>query len=323
METLCRPNRPNVWQCHTGGAKQNNRFPHALTFRPLTLLSLCSLVMLSGCAYFPAGWQPGASHLGEAMPVFEGGPWVNTRATEKEILLGRSDFSVELVRFTDNRRPRSSEFGPGETRFYIYEPDKILGGVDVRIPALIEKYLTYRPRRDKNYLVEIDLTELRMEVLRGNFISGSNGRYSIEMRMIATARRPDSTVILRRGYKVIDTNPRKTYNGRSPSVEMDRAQLDTLAEAAVRKMAEHIGWDIRQNDARRWDIGTPSPESRFQLSPKPELNRAAGSTSAYGSELIQAPTPEPNMQVPALPQPPSYAPDSTPVEDVPDDAERV
>ncbi len=257
-------------------------------------------------------------------PIYEGGPWGMVEPRQQEILLAKSDFSVEIVRFTDARRARSTETAPPEALFYQYEPDTILGGVSTRVPALFDKYLAYRPQHAKHYKVELDLTNVRMNIKRGTFMSGSGGRYSIELGVVATARRPDSSVILRRAYRFADTLPRHVYVGRSPSTEMDRAQMNALAESAIRFISMNIGWDIRQTDARRWDVETPPPGSTFQATPKRRLERAAGSTHSYGPELIQEPLSLPGntsattrVDGDTLPPPAPYAPDSAPVDDAP------
>jgi hypothetical protein len=248
-------------------------------------------------------------YFGTFTPADETGPWGYKGTSRKETLVARDDFSIELVRFTDARRPRSLERGPTEQIMDVYDPDDLLAGVNTRLPALYEKYLTYKPRSAKNYKVEIELRELRTEVLNGDFWHGPFGRYKVKMEMEATARRPDSQVVLRRGYRFEDVQKRKTYTGRSPSVEMDEARLIDLVDAAVRTTAKNFAYDIRQTDAKHWrpDHETaPIPTTRVRMVPQPTLTRATGSTTMGESELV-VPAP---VKLPA--EPPQYAPDSIP-----------
>lgn len=251
----------------------------------------------------------GGVSRGTFTPADETGPWGIKGTHGKEFLVARDDFSVELVRFTDARRPRSLERGPAEQAMDVYDPDDLLAGVSTRLPALYEKYLTYKPRSVKNYKVEIELRELRTEVLNGDFWHGPFGRYKVKMEMEATARRPDSSVILRRGYRFEDVQKRKTYNGRSPSMEMDEARLIDLVDAAVRITARNFAYDIRQNDAKGWrpeEEDAPIPTTKVRMVPQPTLTRATGSTTIGESELV-VPAP---VKLPI--ESPQYAPDSVP-----------
>lgn len=251
-------------------------------------------------------------HQGTFTPHDETGPWADKGTSRKETLVARDDFSIELVRFTDARRPRSLERGPDEQAMDTYDPDDLLAGVSTRLPALYEKYLTYKPRNPKNYKVELELRELRTEVLNGNFWSGPFGRYTVRLEIEATARRPDSTVVLRRGYRFEDTHKRKTYNGRSPTLAMDEARLIDLVDVAVRTTARNFAYDIRQTDSRRWNPANeaaPIPTTRVRMVPQPTLTRATGSTTMGESELV---VPSPVMPAIVPPKPPRYAPDAMP-----------
>jgi hypothetical protein len=231
---------------------------------------------------------------------------VKEKARERERLVAKTDFSMEVVRFTDARRPRSLERGPAEQTIDEYDPDRVLQGTSTRLPAIYEKYLAYKPRTLKHYKLEFDLRELRTEVLYGTFWSGKFGRYAIAYEIEATARRPDSSVILSRRYRVIEDQPRRTYNGYSPSEAMDNTRLMALVDAAVRKTAMDIAWDIRQLDARTWRPereAAPVPTLRQNLKPQPSLDRATGSVTYGGSGLV---VPQPQTE-------PEPAPDSVPL----------
>jgi hypothetical protein len=305
-----------------------------MTMKRLMLCGVGAIALgqvLGGCAILPER----ASGYGTAYgPAHEAGPWVQEAPREKEMLLAKSDFSVGVVRFTDLRRPRSMEDGPDDRRLYLFEPDTLLSGVSTRLPALFEKYLAYRPQVAKHYKVELELRQLRTEVLAGTFFSGrSMGRYEVSMEILATARRPDSSVVLQKVYRYQETQPRGGSDGRGPSKEMDRARLTDLVDAGVRLTAQNIGWALRQGDARRWkpDARPAGPHGSIRMAPQPVLERATGSMTGMGSELIipakaTAPAPFPNplndpvsLPVPRfmpheeIPHGPRYAPDSVPV----------
>lgn len=236
------------------------------------------------------------------MPPHESGEWIDGTPREREMLVAKTDFSMEVVRFTDIRRPRSMNIAPKEQFIDVYDPENVLQGISTRMPMLYEKYLAYKPKQLKHYKVEFDLLDLRTEILNGNFWSGRFGRYAIALELEATVRRPDSSVVLRRVYKVQDEQPRRSGDGYSPSQKMDEVRLMALVDAAVRKTSMDLAWDVRQLDARRWkpEREKPVPTASRGLKAQPSINRAIGAVGGgYGSDLV---APEE-----------SYAPDSVPL----------
>lgn len=222
-------------------------------------------------------------------PPNEMGPWMPAPFQNKMAVLAADEFSMEVVRFTDARRPRSLERGPMEQSIDLYDPDQLLQGITTRLPALYQKYLAYKPRMEKHYLLEFDVKELRTEVLTGSWLSGPYGRYLVKLEVEAIARRPDSQVVLKKSYTYQQTMRRVTYNGRSPSVAMDEARLTDLVDTAVRATSVKLVKDLFKNDADSWEPATeasPVPTSRTRLVPQPTLLRATGSQTGFGSDLI-------------------------------------
>jgi hypothetical protein len=231
----------------------------------------------------------------ERLPVDETGVWTFKDPTERELLLARSDFSVEMVRFTDARRPRSMELASNDQMIYQYDPDTLLGGVSYNVPAILSKYLTYRAKMPKHYKVEVDVKKLTTVIKTGTLLSGSWGRYSVEIELDVIARRPDSTVAFSRNLKFSREQRREDYNGRGPTRERDRARMHDLAESLLRKAAEEIGWNIRQRDARKWEVEAPqSIPTRLNL---PPVDRASGEENV--DEYIDL-TPLLNNAVPVI-----------------------
>ena len=224
--------------------------------------------------------------------------------TSKIAVLGAPDFSIEVVRFTDNRYPRTLERKSTEQVLDTYDPETLLNGITTRMPAMYEVRLAGRARLPRHYKLEFEVRRLETDILRGTFLSGGFGRYAIHYEVEVLARRPDSTVILRKGYRFIDTKSRKTFNGRSPSLEQDQAMLVQMVEIAVQRTSELVAQDIARADSNwRPELeAAPVPTQRIQLMQHPTLNRATGSQSGYDSELI-------------LPQ--TYAPDSVPLQTLP------
>ena len=210
-----------------------------------------------------------------------------------------------MVRFTDNRLPRTLERKPTEQVLDSHDPESLLYGLTTRLPAMYESRLAGRAKLPRHYKLEFDLRRLETEILRGTFLTGPFGRYSVSYDVDVTARRPDSTVILRQGYRFADTMPRKTYNGRSPSLEQDQAMLVNLIEQGVQITAQRLARDIARAD-KDWRPeleAAPVPTQRIQLMPMPSLNKATGSQTGYESDLI-------------LPQD-TFAPDSVPLQTLP------
>lgn len=266
----------------------------------------------------------------DRMPLDETGPWTNKPPTEKELLLSRSDFSVEIVRFTDNRRPRSMEMLSDDQLIYQYDPDQLLGGVSYQVPGILGKFLSYRPKQPKHYKVEVDLKRLETVIKTGTLRSGSWGRYSVAMDVQVTVRRPDSSVVFIRTYRYTPTQRRDDYDGRGPSKERDRARMYDLVEASLREAAEDIGWDIRQRDARRWKA--PAPQSIPPRLNQPPVNRATGTPHADAMPEVNAhvvpatpsmwidgpfdPAPSPTEQPDFAPEP-AFEPEDIPIHEEP------
>lgn len=236
----------------------------------------------------------------QAMPEYEGVGDTDRKWTQRERLLARSDFSVEIVKLTDDRRPRSQAKEPDDKLLYAYLPEQLLGGVTYRLPVLFSKYMAYRPQKAKHYLVEIEVLKLRTVIAAGTlFVGGSNGRYQMEMDVIATARRPDSTVAVKRLYRVALEQARVSYNGRSPSAELDRSRMYDLVDDGVRELSERIGWDIRQKDARHWRMKPvpPAPARVERVTPSGEtsalLQREAPLPAGKAQEVLTTKDPLP------------------------------
>ena len=207
-------------------------------------------LLLNGCS-FVEGWMPRDAKY---LPPYEGVGYTHTEPTVQEQILAASDFSVELVRFEDARYPRSTAFTAPDELLYEYEPDELMQGVSYRVPVLMNKYLAYRPKMPKHYKVEMELLTLQTRIIGGDWKSGRFGRYWTKMEAKMIVRRPDSKVILQRIYRLEDEQKRETFNGRSPTKEMDRGRMYDLTEAMIRRMSEETAWDIRRFDARRWNI---------------------------------------------------------------------
>lgn len=213
-----------------------------MALRQNVLMTLAAALLLGGC---------GASRYDE-YPPYEGAGFDERGTTEKERLIARSDFSVELVRLADNRNPRTEANDPGDNKIYQYDPEVLMQGLSSRLPVLFNKYLTYRPRMAKHYKAEIEITRFKTQILNGTLLSGEFGRYAVAFEARVVARRADSTVAINRPYSVVIEQRRRTYNGRSPSAEMDRTRMYDIAEDAVRQMSQEIGWDLRRTDAHVW-----------------------------------------------------------------------
>lgn len=275
--------------------RYNPRRSGAVSLLPLLALALLA-TSVSGCAQAPFH-NFELSDGRDSLPEDDSGPWTYRDPTEKELLLARSDFSVELVRFTDARRPRSMELESTDERIYQYDPDTLLGGVTTNVPAMLGKYLTYRPRTPKHYKAEVELKKLTTKIKAGTFWSGKWGRYYADVEMKVIVRRPDSTVAMMKTFRYDEEQRREDYNGRGPTRERDRARMVDLTASLMRKAAEDIGWNLRQRDARLWDA--PEPQSIPTRLNMPPVDQAAGTEDA---DAIRMPEP---VVVPAIPAEPA------------------
>jgi hypothetical protein len=233
-----------------------------MSFRKMLAVAMLPLA-LAGCA--DSGWNPFAARQRVVeYPPYEGEGYTEREPTEREKLLARADFSVEMVRFADARRPRSTALATPEGNIYDYEPDELLQGVTYKVPVLVNKYLAWRPKTEKHYRVEMELEQLHARIISGNLWSGNMGRYATDVEARVMVRRPDSQVVLNKVYTAVLEQKRPTFNGRNPSKEMDRARVYDLVEDAFRAIAEDIAWDIRQQDARKWKVDTSVPAAHMR-----------------------------------------------------------
>ncbi|MCP5405443.1 MAG: hypothetical protein H6922_04385 [Pseudomonadaceae bacterium] len=242
-----------------------------MTNKPLFLLPLL-LLAATGCT---EGWK--VRNVLD-YPAYEGVGYTNREPTEREKLIAKSDFSVELVRFEDVRRPRSTVPHPRDTVIYEYQPDELLQGIAYKAPVLLSKHMEYKTPAEKNYKVEVELEKLRTYIATGTILTGHFGQYTVELEARVLARRPDSQVVVYRPYTLTLTEKRNSFNARNPTKEMDRARMYDLSEDAFRRLSEDVMWDLRQFDARRWDIVSEkreAAEAEAALRAKAEAEAAA------------------------------------------------
>lgn len=241
---------------------------------PMLMPVMVAGALLGGCStvsMIPTPWVDNAP----LYPPYEGVGFTAKDPTERERLIARGGFSVEVVRFSDERLPRLTAERPADNLIYQYEPGQLMGGLTYRMPVLFNKYLAYRPKAPKHYRAELELVRMFTEIRPGSFFyGGSMGKYVVTMEVRALVRRNDSRVALDKTYTIDIEQRRETFNGRSPSAEMDRSRMYDMAEMAVRQASEQIGWDIRMKDARYWNPARdvpPAPARLERVTPAPAI----------------------------------------------------
>lgn len=270
--------------------------PRALS---LSLMAAATLA-LAGCVdvMWDTDWlTPGNKRI---YPPYEGIGFTEREPTEREKLIAKSDFSIELVRFEDTRRPRSIGIDARDSVIYDYDPDQLLQSVSYKMPTLINKYLAYKPKLTKHYKAEAELLVLNSRIYTGDLLSGKMGRYTVHLEANVLVRRPDSFVAVNKLYAVNRVEKRQTFDGRPPTKEMDRARMYDLVEDAVRGMAEEVAWDLRQNDVRAWNIKEERKAPVAIRPAKPKLIQPAASTTVTDDE----PTTLENLITPTQPDEP-------------------
>ncbi|MBI1309340.1 MAG: hypothetical protein GC129_05805 [Proteobacteria bacterium] len=208
-----------------------------------------------------------------AKPVItEAGPWNDIAPTGKEKALIHSDFSMEIVRFSDDRPPRLTAQDQPDRYQYRYEPDELLHGVTAHMPAMFDMYMSYRPKMPKDYKVELTLKNLESDVLVGSFWSGPQGRYRAAIHVGVLVRRSDSTVALRKDYWLDLVQRRLNADRRGPTKEEDAQALYSMLDAITRSIAADIAWDIKTGDARHWKPQENTyTEPRLYIVPRAEM----------------------------------------------------
>lgn len=230
--------------------------------RRSVILALLVATLLSACTQQSAGVYN--------VPYAQG-PWSSPQnpPNAKELQLAQAPFSVQITRYTDGRRPESLAASTPDQRYYDYNPEELLQGTNVFIPATLEKYLTYRPHMPSHYHVEIELRHLTTLIKKGTFLSGSWGRYNANAEVYATIRHPEtSTVVAQRIFTANLHQPRAGNNGRSPSKETDRAAMVSLSDQAFRTIAQNIGAVIYRYNA---NLLRPKTEAEKRERTRPKL----------------------------------------------------
>ena len=231
-----------------------------------TALLAALALLVAGCTQQSAGIYA---------PPYAQGPWSSpqTPPNAKELQLARAPFSVQLTRYADARLPESLAATTPEQRYYDYNPEELLQGSQVFIPATLEKYLAYRPHMPSHYHVETELRRLTTLIKKGTLFSGSWGRYAVDMEMLVTIRHPGrSAIITQRIFNANLEQPRPGNNGRSPTKEADRAAMVALSNQAVRTIAQNIGATIYRYNANLLREKTPAEQqaaekTRFKPTP--------------------------------------------------------
>lgn len=214
--------------------------------------ALALAFVLSGCEGFRStGYSP----------LDEKGPWDSRYPTANEIAFAHSDFSLEVIRFTDARQPEVFDYRAEPDRYiYRYDPDVLLRGVSSQVPAIMEMYMGFKARKPKHYMVELELRKLHTDILTGTFLSGSGGRYHVEAQVVATARRAtDSSVALRHFYRIDLEQKRGLGQGRGPTSDQDQNAVYGLTEEVLRRISSRISRELLGGDARHWDIAQDQP----------------------------------------------------------------
>jgi hypothetical protein len=191
----------------------------------------------------------------------------NDRYHDKKI--AESDFMLEVIRFTDARRPRQWAPDVGQDVIYEYNPDELLSGVNYRFPVLLEKHFGITQAQRLVYLVEVELKELRTAIRTGGIRSGQWGEYDVKLEADVLVRRPDSSILMQETYDVRLDRTRRSKIGRSPAADLDKQRMFDLTEAAIRKVAQQTAWKVRglhRDDIRMRVLEERARESKeFQI----------------------------------------------------------
>ncbi len=159
--------------------------------------------------------------------------------------LSKTNFTLKIIRFTDARRVREKVSNKNQNVIYQYDPDALLSGVSFRLPVLFEKHMALTAESEPIYSVEMDLKNFKTAIYTGNIKHGPFGYYNVELEVDIIVRRPDSSLIMRDSFDVELDRSRKTYIGRDPSAELDKQRMFDLTEAAIRKIAQKVAWQMR------------------------------------------------------------------------------
>lgn len=198
----------------------------------LRALFLCCLILLGGCF----GWSQRA-------PLITHDVWHDSRV--KKLL--ESPFRLQVVNFVDGRRPSNMAPMTDSDILYEYDPNDLMNGVQYRLPVMFERQFARSSGNvEPTYMVELELRELRTSINTGGLKSGRFGRYDVALEVAITVRRQDSYVLLEKTYPVELDKVRRSQDGRGPSAEADRQRLIKLVDDATGRIAQQVGWHMRE-----------------------------------------------------------------------------
>lgn len=155
-------------------------------------------------------------------------------------------YNIVLDKFYDKRIPAAFITQPDDDIIVTYNPDTLPGRAPGYVRAVMESMFEQgsKPAERK---VEVELRNVEMRIVTGNFASGRGGRYLVRLEAVARARDAAGNVLLKdKRYVVTHEGSRRLYEGRQLSERDDWKRMMTVTRFGVRELALQIGTDILQ-----------------------------------------------------------------------------
>ena len=242
-------------------------------------VAICLTAILSGCSkgynWTPFTWgQDKGVEYGVALDSDN----LIYRDTGAKIgALKRSNFTIDLIRFTDARIPENFENMVSDEVIYEYVPDKIMHGVGSYLAPTINHYLKYGKRKENIYKMEVELKRVRTFIRTGDFLSGPFGKYVAALEGDVVIRDEDSKVIMQTSIQVVNEEKRKAIDGSHPNMKQDRKAMMIAVRNGAKTFALKSAWGLRKNLGERgkyFDHSTPNDDIWEHLPEEQRLKKS-------------------------------------------------
>jgi hypothetical protein len=188
--------------------------------------------------------------------------WLTNGSREKKMrALARDDFGVVVARVIDRRRAAASAKAVDSSKImHEYNPDHLLQSLPYYVQNQLQKNMDFGRGKKVVYVAEVELTDARMRIEKGDMLNGKWGRYVIDLEATMLVRDENSLIMRETPLRIRHERQRKGDGGRQPSTAHDRARIVQALNEAFEPLALELAWEIRRGHLRRGaaDIGRSS-----------------------------------------------------------------
>jgi hypothetical protein len=232
-------------------------------FKPLPYLSLVLLssgmLLMGGCARYSEKTMDVEVADSGFYPNLD---WLTNRSREDKLeALAHDNFGIIVAKVIDKRKGAAAAKAAESSRImYEFNPDHLLQSLPYYVQNQLQKHMDFGRNKDHVYVAEVELTDARMRILKGDMINGKFGRYAISLQANVLVRDENSLILRQTPISIRHERQRDGDGGRQPSIAQDRARIVQALNEAFEPLALELAWETRRAHLRRnaADIGKTS-----------------------------------------------------------------